>query len=119
MSTTSRVLPPAALRSIVRRLVPALAAGASLASAIGAPSGAAEPKTLTLFMGADVLIEQNKQFYKVDDVVGGSFVIKVKGKEVAIPTEQPGINLKAYRSLKITAGSVNVDNLKAVRGYTP
>ena len=114
MYLASRILPPAAVRSAIRWLLPVLVAGASLASA-----GAAEPKTLTLFMGADVLIEQNKQFYKVEDVVGGSFVIKMKGKEVGIPTEAPNINLKADRSLKITASSVNLDNLKAVRGYTP
>jgi hypothetical protein len=79
----------------------------------------AEPKTLTLFMGADVFVQKDKEFRRVEDVVGGSFVVKVKGKEVGIPTEAPDINLKADRSLKITATSVTIGDLKAVRGYTP
>jgi hypothetical protein len=111
----------------IHALRPAWAAGlllpglflVSLPAAAAPGDAPAEPKTLTLFMGADVFVQKDKEFHRVEDVVGGSFVVKVKGKEVGIPTEAPDINIKADRSLKITAIAVTLEGLKAVRGYTP
>ena len=99
-----------------------LVAGLALASSAPAAvpdGGKAEPKTHTLFMGADLSIEQNKVLYRVQDVVGGSFVIMVDGKEVKIPADWGAIKLKVDRSLKLTATSVSIDHLKAERAYTP
>lgn len=84
------------------------------------PDGAkTEPKTHTLFMGADVSIEQNTKLYRVQDVVGGSFVIIVDGKEVKVPADFGAIKLKVDRSLKLTVTSALIDHLKAERAYTP
>ncbi len=106
-------------RSSIRRMLPAVVAVvSSLASAAEPQPGAAEPKTHTLFMGADVYVEQDKEFYRVEDVVGGSFVIKVKGKEVGVPSEWGAPKLKSDHSLKLTATSVTVDHLTAERVYT-
>jgi hypothetical protein len=94
----------------------------ALASSIPAavPDGAnAGLKTHTLFMGADLSIEQNKTLYRVQDVVGDSFVINVNGKEVKIPADWGAIKLTVDRSLKLTVTSVSVDHLKAERAYTP
>lgn len=99
-------------------LVAWLALASSAPTAV--PDGEkAEPKTHTLFMGADLSIEQNKKLYRVQDVVGGSFVINVDGKEVKIPADWGAITLKVDRSLKLTATAVSVDHLKAERAYTP
>ena len=79
----------------------------------------AEPKTHTLFMGADLSIEQNKTLYRVQDVVGGSFVINVDGKAVKIPADVGAVKLTVDHSLKLTATSILIDHLKAERAYTP
>jgi hypothetical protein len=79
----------------------------------------AEPKTHTLFMGADLSIEQGKVLCRVQDVVGGSFVIKVDGKAVKIPADAGAVKLTVDHSLKLTATSILIDHLKAERAYTP
>jgi hypothetical protein len=83
-----------------------------------APAAAAETKTHTLFMGADILVEQNKQAYPVEDVVGGSFVINVDGKVVKVPANWGEVKMKVARSLKLAGTNVSVDRLKADRAYT-
>ncbi|MFA5056884.1 MAG: hypothetical protein WC485_02120 [Opitutaceae bacterium] len=79
----------------------------------------AEPKTYTLFMGADFAVQQNKDFYRVLDVDGGSFVIKVNGEQVFVPMDKQAVSLKIDQSLKLTEASVAVTNLKSDRVYTP
>ncbi len=120
---TSLKMPPRHQSLVTRLLLPGLvivtAIFPALASAAEPQPGTAEPKTHTLFMGADVYVEQDKEFYRVEDVVGGSFVIKVKGKEVGVPSEWGAPKLKSDHSLKLTATSVTVDHLKADRVYTP
>lgn len=82
-------------------------------------AGPDEPKTHTLFMGADFSIEQNHEFYRIQDVVGGAFVIKVKGKEVSVLMDQGTVNLKVDSALKLTETSATVAKLKGERAYTP
>ena len=117
MKTTIRSGSPVRSLASVRRLLPVfVAVFSSLASA--AEPGAAEPKTHTLFMGADFSIEQNKELYRVQAVVDGAFVIKIKGKEVSVPMDRGSIKLKVEPALKLTESSAAVSNLKGERAYT-
>jgi hypothetical protein len=99
----------------------ALFASASLAGAASdAPSGTAgEPKTHTLFMGADFSIQRGDQYYQVKDVSGSSFVITVNGSSVVIPMQLKATNLRVQSSLKITETSATIADLKGERSYTP
>ena len=83
------------------------------------PAGLTEPKTHTLFMGADITVEHEKTFYHVEGVVGGSFIIKVNGKDVKVAADWGSVKLKVDRSLKLTKNAVQVDKLRVDRAYTP
>ncbi len=107
------------LSSPARRLLSVFAAVFSaLGSAAEPQPGAPEPKTHTLFMGVDFSIEQNKELYRVQDVVGGAFVINVKGKEIRVPMNWGSIRMKVDPSLKLTESSATVTDLKGERAYT-
>jgi len=91
---------------------------ASLSS--GAPAGAeAEARTHTLFMGADFDVQSNKVFHRVQDVSGGSFVIKVNGEEVLVPMNQAPVEFRIQQSLKLTENSATIGDLKGERAYSP
>ena len=84
-----------------------------------APAAAPEPKTHTLFMGADFDVEQHDDFYRVVNVSGSDFVVKAKGEAVRIPTENQKLNLKVQQSLKLTTEFATIGDLKSDRAYTP
>jgi hypothetical protein len=119
MKTVSTVGGPAQAIAVGIVALAAVLAVAPRLTAATPDAAPGEPKTHTLFMGADVLIEQDKVFYRVQDVEGGSFLIKVKGKVVKIPANWGAIKLKVDRSLKLTGTSVAVDHLLVDRTYTP
>jgi hypothetical protein len=84
-----------------------------------APDAAAsEPKTHTLFMGADLDVQFKKDYYRVHDVSGDSFRVMAGGKELAVPMNEGPINLKVQQSLKLTDSSATIANLKGERAYT-
>jgi len=120
MKTMQSAGQPASRKISVRRLWPLVGAAwvTSISAAPPAPTADQDPKTHTLFMGADILVEQGKNAYRVQDVVGGSFVIRVDGKETKVPASWAKIKLKVDRSLKLTTASVQVDHLTVERGYT-
>ena len=96
---------------------------AFLALAPSAPAAApdataAEPKTHTLFMGADLDVQFKKDYYRVHDVSGDSFRVMAGGKELAVPMNEGPINLKVQQSLKLTDSSATIANLKGERAYT-
>jgi hypothetical protein len=70
-------------------------------------------------MGTDFAIPQGKEYYRVRDVSGGNFIIKVKDKEIAIPMRGGSGNLKVDQGLKLTATAARIDKLKTERAYTP
>ena len=78
-----------------------------------------EPKTHTLFMGADISVEYNKTMYRVQSVVEGAVVINVGGKEVQVAADWSKVKLKVDRALKLTGTAASVLNLKGERAYTP
>ena len=81
-------------------------------------SGAAE-KTHTLFMGADIDIEQNRRFFRAQGMARNSFVISVGGRETLVPMDRGPVNMKVFQELKLTESSATVLDLKGERAYTP
>jgi hypothetical protein len=84
-----------------------------------APPAAGEAKTHVVFMGADLSVQQEKKFYRVEDVVGSEFMIRVNRQEVFVPTRQRTTGLRVDHELKITSASVTLDGLESGPGYTP
>jgi hypothetical protein len=99
-------------------IVAFLALASSVPAAV--PDGAnAGSKTYTLFMGADLDVQLNKVAYHVLDVSGGSFVIKVDGKDLLVPMYEGPVSLRVAHSLKLTEASASIADLKGERAYTP
>lgn len=91
-------------------------AGLSLVRLAAAEEAAA--KTHTLFMGADIALQQAKDFHHVENVEGGSFVIKVNGKDKKISSKFTKTDLKVDYALKLSETSATVNKLVVERGYT-
>ena len=101
-----------------------LAGGALLPAGLSAADqpqseNTAEPKTHVLFMGANLDVRQEKKLYRVEDVVGSEFMIRVNQKEVFVPTRQRTTGLKVEYDLKLSDTSVQLDGLAAGPAYTP
>jgi len=77
-----------------------------------------EPKTHTLYMGADFRIAYGQELYRVCNVAGDSFVILVNGKEVLVPMKAGALKLKIDQSLKLTEASAAIEKLQNERSYT-
>ncbi len=86
-----------------------------------APPAAAppQPKPYTLFLGADLDIQQDKEFHRVQGVEGDFLIASVDGKLQSIPTAAGPINLRVQHSLKLGRSVVTIANLKSDRVYTP
>ena len=117
MNAIPNAFSPAARHALRRAWAVLPASLLPLLGTVGAD--AAEAKTHTLFMGADVYVEQNHQACRVEDVVGGSFVITVDGKEVKIPANYGQVKMRVDSELKLTSTGAKVDRFKAERAYTP
>lgn len=83
------------------------------------PEKPAEAKTHVLFMGADLSVQREKKLYRVEDVVGSEFMIRVDKQEVFVPTRQRTTGLKVDYDLKLSATAVQLDGLEAGASYTP
>jgi len=81
------------------------------------PAGPA--KTHVLFMGVDLDVQQEKKLYRVEDVVGSEFKIRIGQKEYFVPTRNRTTGLKVVNALKLTSASVQVDDLQGDPTYTP
>ena len=87
MKTVSRFRHPAGPFGWFLLLLVFLAATSARATA--APeTTAAEPKTHTLFMGADLDLRVAGDFCRVQDVSGDSFVVNVNGSERLVHREE-------------------------------
>jgi hypothetical protein len=75
-------------------------------------------KTHTLFMGADIAINLDKDLYAVRDVIGSSWVININGQEKVISAKQAPLNLKITPNLKLTENSVTITRFKKAQAYT-
>ena len=100
-------------------LLATVCAPALLAAADAPAPAATEPKTHILYMGADLDLQLNQDYNRVRDVSGSAFIVRAKGKEVAVPMNGGPITLKVQQSLKLTEDSATIDKLKGERAYTP
>jgi hypothetical protein len=75
-------------------------------------------KTHTLFMGADIAINLDRDLYKVRDVFGSNWVIQINGREKEISAKQAPLNLKITPNLKLTETSATIEGFKRVQAYS-
>ncbi len=78
----------------------------------------ASAKTHTLFMGADIALNLDRDLYKVRDVFGSNWVIEINGREREISARQAPLNLKITPSLKLTEASATIVGFKRVKAYS-
>ncbi|HEX2862174.1 MAG TPA: hypothetical protein VHN79_11065 [Lacunisphaera sp.] len=83
------------------------------------PTGPNPTKPYVLFMGADVSVQREKRFHRVEDVAGSELKIRVGKREVFVPTRNRATNLKVDNSLKLAHGSVTLHGLESGPAYTP
>lgn len=86
----------------------------ALAWAAGEPAA----KTHTLFMGADLAVERNKKFYRVEDVSGSEFKIRIGQNEVFVPTRGSANQFRIDHELKLAGAPVTLGKVIADRTYT-
>lgn len=100
--------------------LPVLLSAAAAPKAPPAPAPAkAGPPTHVLYMGADLSVQKDKKYYRVEDVVGSEFMVRINKKEVYVPTRQRTTGLKVDNALKLSGESVQLDELQSGPGYTP
>ena len=78
----------------------------------------ASDKTHTLFMGADIAINLDRDLYKVKDVFGSNWVIDIKGQQKEISSRQAPVNLKITPNLKLTEVSATIVGFKREQAYS-
>jgi hypothetical protein len=79
----------------------------------------ASAKPYVLFMGADLAVQRDKKYYRVQDVVGSELKIKIGKREFFVPTRNRMTGLKVNHSLKLSAAAVRLDGLESGPSYTP
>jgi hypothetical protein len=75
-------------------------------------------KTHTLFMGADIAINLDRDLYRVQDVMGSNWVVQINGREHIISAKEAPQNLKITPNLKLTENSVVILGLRRVQAYS-
>jgi hypothetical protein len=101
-------------------ILPLIAFAATMSSpSFGATDAfVSEPKTHTLFMGADIDLKLDNEFCRVRDVEGDAFVVSGKGTERSVPMNKGLLDMKVEQSLKLTEASATIVDLKSDRVYT-
>jgi hypothetical protein len=79
---------------------------------------AVSAKTHTLFMGADIAINLDRDLYRVRDVWGSNWVIDINGREKEISARQAPLNLKITPSLKLTENSATIVGFRKAKAYS-
>jgi hypothetical protein len=79
---------------------------------------AASTKTHTLFMGADIALNLDKDTYGVHDVWGSNWVIEINGRNREVSAREAPLNLKITPTLKLTEVSATVVGFKRVAAYS-
>jgi hypothetical protein len=78
----------------------------------------ASTKTHTLFMGADIAINLDRDTYPVRDVFGSNWVIDINGREKEISAKEAPLDLKITPNLKLTEVSATVVGFQHVPAYS-
>lgn len=89
------------------------------ATAHGAEVQPAPAKPYVLFMGADLAVQRDKKFHRVEDVVGSEFKIRIGKKEFFVPTRNRQTGLRVSHSLKLSGATVRLEGLQGGPAYTP
>lgn len=79
----------------------------------------APPRNHVLFMGANLEVQRDKKFYRVEDVTGSEFKIRVGKRETFVPTRNRTTGLKVNPALKLAVTTVQLDDLQSGPSYTP
>jgi hypothetical protein len=77
-----------------------------------------EAKTHSLFMGADISVDFQKDLRPVKDVFGASWVILVDGQERHISTKEATVGIQCTPSLKLTDTFATVAHFMKTPGYS-
>ena len=75
-------------------------------------------KTHTLFMGADISVNLDKDLYPVRDVAGTSWVIDINGKDRVVSAKKGPLNLKITPNLKLTEVSATIVGFRKMAAYS-
>jgi hypothetical protein len=75
-------------------------------------------KTHTLFMGADIAINLDRDLYKVHDVFGSNWGIEINGQQREISAREAPVNLKITPNLKLTETSATIVGFKRAQAYS-
>lgn len=75
-------------------------------------------KTHTLFMGADISVNLDRDLYAVRDVVGSSWVIDINGKDKVVSSKEAPVSLKITPALKLTEVSATISGFKKEAAYS-
>jgi hypothetical protein len=78
----------------------------------------ASTKTHTLFMGADIALNLDKDTYGVHDVWGSNWVIDINGRQREVSAREAPLNLKITPTLKLTESSATIVGFKRVQAYS-
>jgi len=119
MKTLPQMFAPRAVLAGLLSPVVSFSAIASSPDATAPDASNPAPKPYTLFLGADLDIQQGKEFCRVRDVAGDNLIATVNGTVQSIPTTGGPINLRVQRSLKLAGTLVQIADLTSDRVYTP
>ncbi len=75
-------------------------------------------KTHTLFMGADISVNLDKDIYPVRDVAGTSWVIDINGKDKVVSAKKGPLNLKITPTLKLTEVAATIVGFRKEAAYS-
>ncbi|HZZ59258.1 MAG TPA: hypothetical protein VFE31_15610 [Opitutaceae bacterium] len=89
------------------------------ALALRAADPPAEPRTHTVFMGANFAVERGGRQFPILDVAGPDFVIAADGGEERVPTEGGKLSIAIVRTLKLTTTLAQLSKLHWERDYAP
>jgi hypothetical protein len=77
-----------------------------------------ETKTHTLFMGADISVNLDKDLYPVRNVIGSNWVVSINGDDKEISAKSAPINLKITPNLKLTEVSAVITGFQKAPTYS-
>jgi len=117
MNNSSHIPPSSARFAPILPLLILATASSTSAFAVQDAS-AVEPKTHTLFMGADIDLKIANDFYRVRDVDGDAFIVSANGSEQTVPMKKGLLDMKVQQSLKLTEVFATIADLKGERVYT-
>jgi|HubBroStandDraft_1064217.scaffolds.fasta_scaffold35492_1 hypothetical protein len=75
-------------------------------------------KTHTLFMGAEIAINLDKDMYPVKDVLGSNWVIDINGRDREVSAKEAPVKVKITPTLKLTEVSATIQGFKKFQTYS-